>query len=358
MYPDSEVVSSLALNDLMGLGPVRLRQLIDVHGSASAAVAAHDSWSALPGFGPIAGPLDDLGPALARARADEEMALRENVRILLAHTGPYPALLRTTSSPPPVLYVMGDDICEARKAVALVGSRRATYYGEKMARLLSEGLSASGVVTVSGLARGIDTRVHDATILAGGKTWAVVGSGLMMLYPPENRALAKRISEHGAVISEFPMATKPHPSNFPRRNRIIAGIAQGTVVIEGAETSGSLITARLAASEGRDVFAVPGPATSPLSRAPHLLLKQGAVMAESADDILSELGWHPALFSGAMPDAAADDPLVSSLSDVPISREDFLVRTGLDAGAAAARLVDLELRGLIKTLPGGKLVRA
>ncbi len=359
MVPLEEVLSSLALNDLLGLGPVRFRQLIETFGSASSAIASAADWGAIPGFIPSGEFTSDIGPALARARVDEELARRENVQILFAHQGPYPTLLRTISGPPPVLYVLGKDLCAYERAVAIVGSRRSTYYGDKMARQLSEGLAAAGVITVSGLARGIDTRVHTATINAGGKTWAVVGSGLSKLYPPENRELAQKISEKGAVISEFPMATKPHPSNFPRRNRIIAGLSQGTVVVEGSVTSGSLITARLAAAEGRDVFAVPGPATSPLSRAPHLLIKQGAMMVESVEDILSELGWNPPMFSPAVEGSPETvDPCLAALTDVPVSREEFLARSGMDAGAAASKLVELELNGLIKTLPGGKLVRA
>ena len=162
----------------------------------------------------------------------------------------------------------------------------------------------------------------------------------------------------GAVISEFPMALKPHPSNFPRRNRIIAGLTSATVLIEGGPTSGSLITARIAAEEGRDVFAVPGPATSPLSRAPHLLLKQGAMFAESGADVMAELGWIFDVGLEKDGGGVSADPILAALSDDPLTREDLLVRTGLEAAAAAARLVDLEIRGLVRSLPGGKLVRA
>lgn len=359
MVPSTELLASLALNDLAGLGALRFRSLINAYGSAQAAVAAFATWPQLPGFGPDDEPQRDLASAMARAVADAEMADRESVSILLAHAGPYPRLLRVMANPPPVLYVKGDDICGTDRAIALVGSRRPSHYGEKMARLLSEEFAAVGVTTVSGLARGVDTRVHTSTLEAGGRTWAVVGSGLLMTYPPENRELANRIAARGAVISEFPMALKPHPSNFPRRNRIIAGLSAATVVVEGGETSGALITARLAAEEGREVFAVPGPATSPLSRAPHLLLRQGAAFAESGEDVLVELGWALATERCAAEGADSDgDPILSVLTDEPLSRESFLQRTGLDAATASSRLVELELKGLIRSLPGGKLVRA
>jgi len=159
-----------------------------------------------------------------------------------------------------------------------------------MALRLAVDLAEAGVTTVSGLARGIDTHVHKATLEAGGKTWAVVGCGLSRVYPPENRGLAELIEKSGAVVSEFPMDTRPFPANFPRRNRVIAGLSLGTVVVEGSDKSGSLITARLAAEEGRDVFAVPGSVNSVLSAAPHRLLQMGAVMVQSSGDILAEIG--------------------------------------------------------------------
>lgn len=359
---DDEVVASLALNALNGIGPSVVRELLAVYSNAVAALeAGPERWKAV-----VTHLFDgdqaraDLGPAVGRSRADAESAERYGARIYLAHTGPYPSLLRQSSCPPPVLYVAGEDIAADRLCVAIVGSRACTHYGEKMARRLAEDLVSVGAVTVSGLARGIDTRVHEATLAAGGKTWAVVGSGLLMTYPPENRGLAERIRGQGAVVSEFPMATKPHPAHFPRRNRIIAGLSAGTVVVEGGESSGALITARLAAEEGRDVFAVPGPALSPQSRAPHRLLKDGATLVESAEDVLQELGWAKSIpyIERSAPDAPAPARVIfDALTDVPIDREELLARVTIDAKSAATFLVQLEMQGLIRSLPGGKLVR-
>jgi len=364
MLINDEVLYSLALNGLAGLGPAALRDLLATFPTAKSVYdAGPDGWifSSTHSFDMDAA-ASDLAPSLARAHADAELAERHRSRIYLAHAGPYPPLLRQTSCPPPVLYVAGEDVSDARSAVALVGSRACTHYGEKIARRLSEDLVAAGITTVSGLARGIDTRVHEATLAAGGLTWAVVGSGLLMTYPPENRALADRIRDHGAVISEFPMATKPHPANFPRRNRIIAGLSTATVVVEGGATSGALITARLAAEEGRDVFAVPGPVTSPQSMAPHRLLREGAGLVESAADVLEELGWEhssPTKTDTKVPaEAGASRLIIDAVTDVPLDRDELLSRTAIDAKLAAALLVQLEMKGLIRTLPGGKLVRA
>jgi DNA processing protein len=360
----NEVLDSLALNGLSGLGPAALRDLLTHFGSASEVLKAGPAaWSAVTRHGFDAAQVaEDLQPSIARARADAELAASCKADIYLAHTGPYPRLLRETACPPPVLYVIGGDVSVDRRVVAIVGSRACTHYGEKIARRMAEDFASSGVVTVSGLARGIDTRVHEATLAAGGETWAVVGSGLLMTYPPENRGLAEKIVEHGAMISEFPMATKPHPANFPRRNRIIAGLSSATVVVEGGSTSGALITARLAAEEGRDVFAVPGPAMSIQSRAPHRLLREGAVLAESADDVVQELGWNALInLRDTGKAAAVDGParrIVSAITDVPLDRDELLARVSLDAKSAATLLVQLEMQGLIRALPGGKLVKA
>lgn len=361
---NDDVLYSLALNSLSGLGPAALRDLLSTFPTARAVFeAGPEAWifSSKATFD-LGAAQADLQPALARAHADAELIERHRARIFLAHAGPYPSLLRQTSCPPPVLYVAGDDVDFEQSAVAIVGSRACTHYGEKIARRLSEDFAIAGIITVSGLARGIDTRVHEATLASGGVTWAVVGSGLLMTYPPENRGLADRIRERGAVISEFPMATKPHPANFPRRNRIIAGLSAATIVVEGGATSGALITARLAAEEGRDVFAVPGPVTSLQSAAPHRLLREGAALTESAGDVLRELGWpnsSPSRAGISIPaETGALRLIVDAVSDVPLDRDELLARTEIDAKLAAALLVQLEMRGLIRTLPGGKLVRA
>lgn len=363
MVPPEETAATLALNELSGFGPAALRSLIERFGGAAAAVSAGPrAWSGELTAEFVESLERELVSAAARARADMESAERYGARIYLSHRGPYPELLSTLATPPSVLYVKGADVAALTRAVAIVGSRACTHYGEKIARRISSDLAAAGVATVSGLARGIDTNVHQATLAAGGVTIAVVGSGLLMTYPPENRALADRIcAEGGAVVSEFAMAVKPHPANFPRRNRIIAGLSSATVVVEGGSTSGALITARIAAEEGREVFAVPGPAGSAQSRAPHRLLRDGATMAESAEDVLSELGWTGGIILNDPPAPAlsgAASAIFAAVSDVPIDRDELIERVNLDAASAATWLVQLEMKGLIRSVAGGKLVRA
>jgi DNA processing protein len=251
-------------------------------------------------------------------------------------------------------------------AVALVGSRKCSYYGEKVARRLSADLAEAGISTVSGFARGIDSHVHDETLVHGGRTWAVLGSGLSVLYPSENKRLAERIEASGALISEFPMKTTPFPANFPRRNRIIAGLSQGTVVIEGQIKSGALITARLAADAGREVYAVPGPITSALSAGPHYLLHMGAKMVTNVDDILEEIpGLADVSHQGSGGAPGENNPglteeenrLLLFLGDVPVNKDVLALKIKKDPRDLAAVLLEMELRGLVRLLPGGAIVR-
>lgn len=205
----------------------------------------------------------------------------------------YPTLLKEIPDPPPVLYVEAhtpfDDLPLAR-AIAVVGTRRVTPYGEAVTRSIVRGLVEAGLAIVSGMALGVDSIAHQTALACGGTTIAVLGCGTDIIYPPRNAELYRAIArERGAIISELPPGTRPTSAQFPRRNRIVSGLSLGVVVIEGSEHSGSLITARLAAEQGRDVFAVPGPVTSPMSRAPAMLIKQGAKLVERAEDILEEL---------------------------------------------------------------------
>ena len=281
----------------------------------------------------------------------------------------YPELLAEIHDPPPVLYVRGDLGAAASPAVAVVGSRRASPYGLAVARVLARDLAAAGVTVVSGLARGIDAAAHGGALAAtSGQAVAVLGSGLDVIYPPEHRRLAAAVVARGALVSEFPPGTPPLARNFPRRNRVISGLARGVVVVEAAAGSGSLITARLALDQGREVYAVPGPITSGGSLGTHQLLREGARLTTSATDVVAEF---PAEViarvvrglrnrqSGPPPDlepAALEVWKALDLAD-PVAIDDLARETGLAVPALVAALLGLELRGLARALPGPRYVR-
>ncbi|TLY43264.1 MAG: DNA-protecting protein DprA [Nitrospirae bacterium] len=276
----------------------------------------------------------------------------------------YPELLRAIHDPPAVLYCDGSVEPGDRQAVAIVGSRRATPYGLRITETLAGELSALGFTIVSGFARGIDAAAHRASLAAGGRTIAVLGCGLDVDYPPGHARLREEIAGSGAVLTEFEPGTPPRAPNFPRRNRIISGLALGAVVVEAAEDSGSLITARLALEQGREVFAVPGPIDVPTSRGPHGLLKQGAKLVETVDDIVEEL--LPQLDRplqtlktepiAALPEHVALSPSERTVLDVmsrdPLHLDDLTERSRLTTPAVAAILLGLELKALVKQLPG------
>ncbi|MEX2469743.1 MAG: DNA-processing protein DprA, partial [Pseudohongiellaceae bacterium] len=213
----------------------------------------------------------------------------ERHHLLLYEDSGYPPLLRELSVPPPLLFVQGDPACLREPALAVVGSRKCSAYGRRQAHWLSSELARSGLIIISGLARGIDGAAHEAALAAGGRTIAVVGTGINEVYPVRHRELAQQIAAEGAVVSEYPLDTPPLPANFPRRNRIISGLALGTLVVEATLKSGSLISARQALEQNRDVFAVPGPIGQQQSRGCHRLIKQGAKLVEAPEDILEEL---------------------------------------------------------------------
>lgn len=269
----------------------------------------------------------------------------------------YPAALRTISDPPPVLFVRG--ALDASPAVAIIGSRRATPYGLTAAARLATDLAVAGVTIVSGLARGIDGTAHQAALDGGGQTIAVLGCGADVIYPPEHRTLAGAIAARGALVSEFAPGTPPLREHFPRRNRIISGLALGVVVVEGTEDSGALVTVDYALNQGREVFAVPGSIFSRHSRAPNDLLRQGARVVEGAADVLHELGL-PVGPERSAQTAGLDDRearLLDLLESGPRSRDDLVAASGWVAGEVAALMSMLEIRGLIRTLPGQMVMR-
>ena len=292
------------------------------------------------------------GRAAARADAEAADAARLGIALVALADPRYPALLRRIYDPPPILYVRGL-LAEDEAAVAVVGSRACTGAGRALARSMARDLAAWGATVVSGLARGIDTAAHEGALDASGRTVAVLGCGLDRTYPAENERLAGRIAQVGAVVSEFPLGTPPLPEHFPRRNRVIAGWSQAVVVVEAAARSGALNTARCASDEGRDVLAVPGHPTQTASEGTNQLIRDGAGLVRSAVDVAHELGIEP-----LPPPARPADPLLRALAaDAPATLEELRDRSGLETGALLARLTELELRDVVRRLPGPLFVR-
>jgi len=268
----------------------------------------------------------------------------------------YPKNLRAIYDPPPALFVMGQIVKGDELAVALVGSRKATAYGLSVAEQLSAALVKAGVTVVSGMARGIDSAAHKGCLSAGGRTIAVMGSGLNVVYPRENRKLMERIAASGAVISEFPLGSQPEAWHFPMRNRVISGLSRAVVVVEAGEKSGALITTDFALEQGRDVMAVPGSIGSPLSRGPHKLIKQGAKLVENAEDILEELGittLFPEENTKRHIELNKDEEAVFGVISIdPVHFDEIVNKSNLPAQQVLAALMFLELKGLVRQLPG------
>jgi DNA processing protein len=274
----------------------------------------------------------------------------------------YPSRLRMIADPPPLLYAKGQLCAEDNKAVAVVGSRSASEYGRRVARHLCRDLASLGFTVISGMARGLDGEAHEATLNAGGRTIAVLGSGVDRPYPPEHEKLYHRISESGAVLSEFPMGTGPLAFNFPARNRLISGLSLGVVVVEATEKSGSLITAALALEQGREVFAVPGEAGASRSRGTHRLIRQGAKLVETAADIVEEIA--PQLLDRArgsrscaqraLPQQARAEArrVFALLQERPAQIDEVIERSGLSPAEVSEILLDLELQGYVRQLAG------
>lgn len=329
----------------------------------------------------LASPADDLartdgvGPALAlavaqapgsEAEADREAARARDLGLALVGPGDagYPAPLLHTYDPPPLLYVKGEWRAEDAAAVSVVGSRRASPYGVVQAARFARGLARFGLTVASGMARGVDTAAHRGALEAeGGRTLAVLGSGHERLYPAENRGLVAEAAARGAVLSEFPLDAPPLPHHFPLRNRILAALGPGTLVVEASEKSGSLITARLAADAGRQVMAVPGRVDAPNSRGVHRLLKEGAALVEGPEDVLEALGIEaprPAETAAvvAPPPGGAAARLLAALGDgEPRDADALAAAAGVPAAEARAALVDLELEGRVRAFPGDRFAR-
>ena len=364
-----QLLELVCLNMIDNLGPLTMRDLLSAFGSPARILSAsRKDLTAIEGVGP------KLADAIADARlsdAEAELKIAEKAGVTVLHPDGFPPGLKMIEGAPIVLYVKGGIEEKDVVGVAIVGSRRCSLYGRKQAERLGYQLAQRGVTVVSGMARGVDSAAHTGALKGGGRTIAVLGNGLSTVYPPENRKLFNSISRSGAVVSEFSMGIPPGPGNFPRRNRVISGLSLGVVVVEAAQASGSLITAKWAAEQGREVFAVPGKAGSPTSKGTHSLIRDGAKLVEDVDDIIEELGSLKECLTGEPePAAAARDEgagrahgpagqVLGVLSDdEPTGIEDVIRKCGLEASVVSGLLLQLELKGLVKSLPGKAFVRS
>ena len=360
---DDDYAAWFRLLETPGLGRETARRLLATCGSPSAVLSTPAATLRELLGRPLADALQALPPDFHTRLAAARQWLRggpDRHVLSLGHPA-WPALLLQTADPPLLLYLQGDLACLSAPAVAVVGSRHPSAQGRDNAQAFAADLAQAGWLVVSGLAQGIDAAAHEGALAAGGRTLAVVGTGLDLTYPSHHRALAQRVAAQGALLSEYAPGTPPLREHFPQRNRLIAGLTRGTLVVEAALRSGSLITARLANEAGREVWAVPGSIHAPQSRGCHALIKQGATLVESAQDVLDDLQSpglrQAALPLGPVPDAAADsapaDPLLAALGEDPVTLDALLARTGESAATLSARLLELELAGTVARLPGG-----
>lgn len=358
LFPSEQWRYWLALRSVRGVGNVTFRELLAHFGSPQMVLRA--SLSELTAAGAHAEVARAISTFDQWRVVDMELQkiTKTGVRLVTRADADYPENLTHLHDPPPFLYVRGSLIPGDRLAIAIVGSRFASAYGRGVARDLARGLTEKGITVVSGLARGIDAEAHRATIEAKGRTLAVLGSGLNVIYPNEHRLLAMEVSEHGALLSEFPLGSKPDAVHFPFRNRVISGLTLGTVVVEAAENSGSLITARFALEQNREVFAVPGAITSIRSRGPHKLIKDGAKLVENIEDILQEIA--PALIpttstriaQTTFPLEPHEVLLIGIFENDPLPVDTLIAKSGLTPARVLEVLLGLELKGVITQLPG------
>lgn len=390
----NETISLIHLNLIQGVGLKTVQVLRDVFGSTERALqATPDELRKTDQLSPAIRDLLIHKPVLYPIERELELIHKYGCQVVTLYDPAYPPHLREIDTPPFVLYVKGQLTPEDALSISLVGSRNARDYGRKASYRLSYQIAHRGLTVVSGFARGIDTAAHRGAIEAGGRTIAVMGNGLSLIYPAANTDLAEKIGVSGALVSEFPMAARPKPRNFPRRNRIISGLTLGTVVVEASNRSGALITARLAAEQNREVFAVPGEIFSELSAGTHQLINDGAKLINTVDDLLNEL--PPRVLnqiqSQASPDVQTQSPQASPIEkrdpeispeaqqsvstppppdltpdektvfeaiEVPASHIDTIVRTTqLPIGHVSSVLLMLELKGIVQQLPGKQFAK-
>ena len=387
----NETISLIHLNLIQGVGLKTVQRLRDVFGSTERALrAAPDEIRKIDQLSPAVCDLLIHKPVLYPIERELELIHTYGCQVVTLDDAAYPPHLKEIDTPPFVLYVRGELVPEDTISVSVVGSRNAKDYGRKVSYRLSYQIAQRGLTVVSGFAKGIDTAAHRGALEAGGRTIAVMGNGLSLIYPAANRDLAEKIETSGALVSEFPMAARPKPRNFPRRNRIISGLTLGTVVVEASNRSGALITARLAAEQNREVFAVPGEIFSQLSAGTHKLINEGAKLINTVDDLLNELPPYvlsqiqsqtspvPDMEAGSTqaspavqndtepipeaqpppPDLTPDEKTIFEAIEVPSSHIDTIVRTTqLPISQVSSVLLMLELKGIVQQLPGKQFTK-
>ena len=399
----NETISLIHLNLIQGVGLKTVQVLRDVFGSIERALQA--TPDALRKTGQLSPAVQDLlihKPVLYPIERELELIHKYGCKVITLYDPMYPPHLKEIETPPFVLYVKGELIPEDALSVSVVGSRNAKDYGRKVSYRLSYQIAQRGLTVVSGFAKGIDTAAHRGAVEAGGRTIAVMGNGLSLIYPAANKDLAAKIEASGALVSEFPMAARPKPRNFPRRNRIISGLTLGTVIVEASNRSGALITARLAAEQNREVFAVPGEIFSELSAGTHRLINDGAKLINTVDDLLNELpprvltqiqpqaspspvpdteavpvqastveksdielvppqptpNAQQSVSAPPPPDLTPDEKTIFEAIEVPSSHIDTIVRTTqLPIGQVSSVLLMLELKGIVQQLPGKQFTK-
>lgn len=356
----AELSDWIRLTQTEGVGVDAARRLLAAFGLPTAIFATDHVALSTVVTPRIASALLQKPSALMRNNIERALAwsAEPGNRILTLADADYPPALLNIADPPVLLYIKGRSELLRTSALAVVGSRNATVQGIQNSEHFSEAASRAGLTVVSGLALGIDAAAHQGGLRGRGSSVAVIGTGADIVYPARNRTLTQRLAEQGCIVSEYPLGMPPIASNFPRRNRIISGLVRAVLVVEAAAQSGSLITARMAAEQGRDVFAIPGSIHSPLSKGCHLLIKQGAKLVESVQDILDELGKLPLMTSAQLTltptmSTTEDDDVLNAMGYDPVSADVLSLRCGLDAATLSARLFTLELAGVIESLPGG-----
>ncbi|MEW6287496.1 MAG: DNA-processing protein DprA [Chloroflexota bacterium] len=346
----------VGFNLIKGVGAVRLQGLVAYFGDLESAWAASPAELAAAGLG------SKLIERVVQARTNVDLDKvwerieKQGIKILTWQDEAYPQRLKEIDQPPPVLYLRGEYLPDDLFAVAIVGTRRVTPYGRQITEELSAFLASRGITVVSGLARGVDALAHQMALKAGGRTLAVLGSGVDKIYPPEHRALAEQIMEHGALLSDYAPGTPPDASNFPPRNRIISGLSLAVVVVEAGETSGALITAEFAAEQGREVFAVPGSILAPQSKGTNKLIQNGALPLLSVNDLmqaldLTRVGEQKAARK-IMPGDPTEAQLLNVIGSEPLHVDEIRNQSGLPIEKVSATLALMELKGMVRQVGG------